>query len=59
MIGRPASAPARPDVNFSGSGPFDDLKFVLDTAPLGQFLTQRALEREEARVEAMQAALLE
>ncbi|MBN9068652.1 MAG: AsmA protein [Rhizobiales bacterium] len=50
---------SEPDVNFSGSGPFDDLKFVLDTAPLGQFLTQRALEREEARVEAMQAALLE
>jgi hypothetical protein len=50
---------SEPDVNFSGSGPLDAMKFRLDTAPLGQFLTQRALEREEARVEAMQAALLE
>jgi hypothetical protein len=50
---------SEPDVNFSGSGPLDAMKFKLDTAPLGQFLTQRALEREEARVEAMQAALLE
>jgi hypothetical protein len=47
---------SEPDVNFSGSGPLDAMKFRLDTAPLGQFLTQRALEREEARVEAMQAA---
>lgn len=31
----------------------------LDTGPLTQFLTQRALEREQARVEAMQALLLE
>jgi hypothetical protein len=50
---------SEPDVNFSGSGPLDGMEFKLDTAPLGQFLTQRALEREEARVEAMQAALLE
>jgi hypothetical protein len=50
---------SEPDVDFSGSGPLDDMKFSLNTAPLAQFLTQRALEREEARVEAMQAALLE
>jgi len=50
---------SEPDVGFGGSGPLDGMKFKLDTAPLGQFLTQRALEREEARVEAMQAALLE
>ena len=31
----------------------------LDTGPLAQFLIQRALEREQARVEAMQAVLLE
>ena len=30
-----------------------------DTEPLAQFLTQRALEREQARVEALQSALLE
>ena len=30
-----------------------------DAQPLGQFLTQRALEREQARVEAMQEELLE
>ncbi|MDN5926181.1 MAG: AsmA protein [Hyphomicrobiales bacterium] len=50
---------SEPDVDFSGSGPLDAMRFKLNTAPLGQFLTQRALEREEARVEAMQAALLE
>nr|WP_280949984.1 AsmA family protein [Zhengella mangrovi] len=32
---------------------------VFDTGPLSQFLTQRALEKEQARVEAMQALLLE
>mgnify|MGYP007115115921 CR=1 FL=1 len=31
----------------------------MDTTPLAQFLTQRQLEIEQARVEAMQAALLE
>ncbi len=33
--------------------------FETDAAPMGQYLTQRALEREQARVEAMQAALIE
>jgi hypothetical protein len=32
---------------------------AMDTTPLAQFLTQRLLEIEQARVEAMQAALLE
>ena len=32
---------------------------TFDSEPLAQFLTQRALEIEQARVEAMQAALLE
>ena len=32
---------------------------MFDSEPLAQFLTQRALEIEQARVEAMQAALLE
>ena len=34
-------------------------KRTFDSEPLAQFLTQRALEIEQARVEAMQAALLE
>ncbi len=33
--------------------------FETDALPIGQYLTQRALEREQARVEAMQAALIE
>lgn len=32
---------------------------LFDSAPMAQFLTQRALEKEQARVEAMQAVLLE
>ncbi len=57
--GEEALVGSEPDVNFSGSGPLGGMKFKLDTAPLAQFLTQRALEREEARVEALQSALLE
>ena len=40
-------------------GPLGALSGNFDTEPLAQFLTQRALEREQARVEAMQSALLE
>lgn len=50
---------SEPSVNFSGSGPLGAMAFSLDTQPLAQFLTQRALEREQARVEAMQASLIE
>lgn len=50
---------AEPSVRFDVSGSPGDVSVNLDTAPLGQFLTQRALEREQARVEAMQAQLLE
>jgi hypothetical protein len=50
---------AEPAVRFEVSGPPGDVAVSLDTAPLGQFLTQRALEREQARVEAMQSQLLE
>lgn len=50
---------AEPSVRFEVSGPPGDVALTLDTAPLGQFLTQRALEKEQARVEAMQAQLLE
>lgn len=52
-------AGADPAVRFSVEGPPEALKASYDTAPLAQYLTQRALEREQARVEAMQAVLLE
>jgi len=48
-----------PTVRFSASGPIADPVVTVDTAPLSQFLTQRALEIEQRRVEAMQAGLLE
>lgn len=48
-----------PSVNFSVDGPFGAMKKLFDSEPLAQFLTQRALEKEQQRVEAMQAALLE
>lgn len=48
-----------PTVNFSVDGPFGTAKRQFDSEPLAQFLTQRALEKEQQRVEAMQAALLE
>ncbi|MGX5850985.1 AsmA family protein [Mesorhizobium sp. PL10] len=48
-----------PSVNFSVDGPFGAMKKQFDSEPLAQFLIQRALEKEQQRVEAMQAALLE
>jgi uncharacterized protein involved in outer membrane biogenesis len=50
---------SEPAMDFSLDGPFGATKRVFDSAPLAQFLTQRALEKEQRRVEAMQAALLE
>ncbi|WP_157015800.1 AsmA family protein [Mesorhizobium xinjiangense] len=50
---------SEPRVGFTVSGPLKYPHASLDTVPLGQFLTQRALEIEQARVEAMQARLLE
>ncbi|UVK36282.1 AsmA family protein [Mesorhizobium sp. AR10] len=50
---------SEPTMNFSVDGPFGAMKRVFDSEPLAQFLTQRALEKEQQRVEAMQAALLE
>lgn len=50
---------SEPVVNFTAEGPFGAVKRQFDSEPLAQFLTQRALEREQQRVEAMQAALLE
>jgi hypothetical protein len=50
---------SEPVVNFSLEGPLGATKRAFDSQPLGQFLTQRALEKEQRRVEAMQAELLE
>ena len=51
---------SEPVVRFAASGPIGGaLTGHFDTQPLAQFLTQRALEKEQARVEAMQAVLIE
>jgi uncharacterized protein involved in outer membrane biogenesis len=50
---------AEPAVRFEASGAPGEVTASLDTMQLGQYLTQRALEKEQARVEAMQAQLLE
>ncbi|MDX8459543.1 AsmA family protein [Mesorhizobium humile] len=50
---------SEPTVNFSLTGPLGAAAPQFDSGPLAQFLTQRALEKEQQRVEAMQAALLE
>ena len=52
-------AGASPSVRFGVEGRPEALAASYDTEPLAQYLTQRALEREQARVEAMQAVLLE
>ena len=50
---------SEPSLNYSIDGPIDAPIRTFDSAPLAQFLTQRALEKEQQRVEAMQAVLLE
>lgn len=50
---------AEPTVHFSVTGPAAEPQVVMDTNGLAQFLTQRQLEIEQARVEAMQAAIME
>jgi len=50
---------SEPAVRFTASGPFDAIEVTVETDPLGQYFTQRALEREQERVAAMQSALLE
>jgi uncharacterized protein involved in outer membrane biogenesis len=50
---------SEPSLRFNLSGSPAAPERTLDSDPLAQFLTQRALEREQARVEAMQAAVLE
>ncbi len=50
---------SEPALRFSLDGPLGETSPTFDSQPLAQFLTQRALEVEQARVEAMQASLLE
>lgn len=50
---------SEPSVGFAVEGPLGALSGRFDTEALAQFLTQRALEREQARVEALQASLIE
>lgn len=57
--GKEALAGSEPAVRFAVDGPVGALKTSLGTQPLAQYLTQRALEKEQARVEHMQAVLLE
>ncbi|MFV0800113.1 AsmA family protein [Brucella sp. MAB-22] len=48
-----------PQVAFSLGGSYSAPEVSFDKQPLVQFLTQRALEREQERVESMQASLME
>jgi uncharacterized protein involved in outer membrane biogenesis len=57
--GQEALIGSEPALGFALQGPFGAAARSLDSEPLAQFLTQRALEAEQARVEAMQSALLE
>ena len=57
--GNEALVGSQPSLNFSLEGAPGEAALAFDTQPMAQFLTQRALEIEQARVEAMQAALLE
>ncbi|MBN8242886.1 AsmA family protein [Nitratireductor aquimarinus] len=50
---------AEPRVEVVASGPFGFVGSRLSVEPLAQYLTQRALEREQVRVERMQSVLLE
>ncbi|BBD38712.1 AsmA family protein [Aminobacter sp. NyZ550] len=50
---------SEPAMNFQIDGEPGATVKLFDSAPMAQFLTQRALEKEQARVEAMQAVLLE
>lgn len=57
--GNEALVGSQPSLNFGLEGAPGEAALVFDAQPMAQFLTQRALEIEQARVEAMQAALLE
>ena len=57
--GSAAVSGAEPQVPFRMAFDAERSSFETDPQPLTQFLTQTALEREQARVEAMQASLIE
>lgn len=57
--GTDALVGSEPAVGLTLEGSFASPSLRFDTAPLAQFLVQRTLEREQARVEDLQAALLE
>lgn len=57
--GEEALVGSEPALRFTLDGPLGETSRHFDSEPLVQFLTQRALEIEQARVEAMQSALLE
>lgn len=57
--GLEALAGSEPAVRLSAEGTPGAIRVAVDTEPLAQFLTQRALELEQQRVEAMQAGLIE
>ena len=57
--GNEALVGSQPSLNFTAAGAPGQAELVFDAQPMAQFLTQRALEIEQARVEAMQALLLE
>ena len=57
--GEDAVAGTEPALNFNLKGPWNELSLAIDTQPLQGFLSQRALEREQKRVEAIQSAVLE
>lgn len=57
--GNNSLAGSEPAIRFSAIGPLENIQVSTDTDPLRQFFTQRALEKEQERTEAMQAALLE
>ncbi|MGH6760033.1 MAG: AsmA family protein [Phyllobacterium sp.] len=57
--GRESIAGAEPVVGVSIDGPYRNPTVTIDRQPLVQFLAQRALEREQQRVETMQIAFVE
>src|SRR5690606_14514413 len=57
--GREALVGSEPMLRFAIAGARGEAERRIDSEPLARFLVQRALEIEQARVEAMQAGLLE
>src|SRR5690606_7254479 len=57
--GQEALVGSEPILRFAMDGTLNEAERKIDSQPLARFLVQRALEIEQARVEAMQAGLLE